>query len=198
MVRKTKITMGKLYMSALNLGTSRLTLRPFETADLEGVHGFFSSPETMKYMLRGPYRLEETQAWIDQARERVRQVPVKDLELGALEKETSQLIGRGAIHLDDAGQEAMLGWIIHSAFGGRGYATELALALRDYAFQSLGVHRIYALCHPDNVPSWHIMEKIGMRKEGHFIEKRMRVEHGVTQWNDELEYAMLRSEWERL
>jgi RimJ/RimL family protein N-acetyltransferase len=73
-------------------------------------------------------------------------------------------------------------------------ATEMTRAMIDYAFDTIGVHRVSALCNPDNIASWKAMENCGMRREAHYRKKVRYVRHGVPSWEDELEYAILREE----
>ncbi len=45
-------------------------------------------------------------------------------------------------------------------------ATDAALLARDFAFDRLGVYRLWAVCDPDNLASRQVLRKIGMRVEG--------------------------------
>lgn len=112
-------------------------------------------------------------------------------------KENGQVIGRGTIHVDIGQDEAMVGWILHKEYWGRGFATEMAKALIQYCFETLQLHRVYVLWHPDNIGSWKVMEKCGMRKETHFKKRICRISQGSKMWNDEYEYAILESEWHK-
>jgi RimJ/RimL family protein N-acetyltransferase len=85
-----------------------------------------------------------------------------------------------------------IGWTIHPAYQRQGYATEAAAALLHYGFAEMKLHRIIATCQPENVASYRVMEKIGMRREGHFQQCIYR---GDDQWWDEYFYAMLAQEW---
>jgi RimJ/RimL family protein N-acetyltransferase len=61
--------------------------------------------------------------------------------------------------------EIEIGWILARRHWGQGYATEAALALRDLAFQELGISRLISLIHPLNRASVRVAEKIGERYE---------------------------------
>ena len=50
--------------------------------------------------------------------------------------------------------------------GGQGFASEAARLARDFAFDHLGAHRLWAVCDPANVSSAAVLRKIGMRTEG--------------------------------
>jgi RimJ/RimL family protein N-acetyltransferase len=84
-----------------------------------------------------------------------------------------------------------IGYALGIHYRGRGYATEAAGALMDYAFAELGLHRIQATTSADNPDSYKVMERLGMRREAHLREATLR--DGA--WVDELIYAILAREW---
>ncbi len=49
---------------------------------------------------------------------------------------------------------------------GKGYATEAARALLDYAGNELGVKEVFAFCKPHNAKSRGVMERLGMEYRG--------------------------------
>lgn len=60
-----------------------------------------------------------------------------------------------------------LGYVLNENYQHRGYGSDASKAAVEYMFKQ-GVHRIYAECAPQNIPSWKLMEKIGMQREAHF------------------------------
>lgn len=76
----------------------------------------------------------------------------------------------------------------------KGYASEAASAILKYGFEDLKLHRIVATCQPENIPSYRVMEKIGMRREGYF---KKCIPYGE-QWWDEYCYVILEEEWDNL
>ncbi|NLK96345.1 MAG: GNAT family N-acetyltransferase [Clostridiales bacterium] len=60
-----------------------------------------------------------------------------------------------------------LGYVLNENYQNKGYGSEASKAAIAYMF-SQGVHRIYAECAPQNIPSWKVMAKIGMEREAHF------------------------------
>ncbi|MCM3656143.1 GNAT family N-acetyltransferase [Agromyces mediolanus] len=115
-----------------------------------------------------------------------------------------EVVGTGSLWLSDAmgqshvpdgpwrGAEAGIGYLIDPARAGAGLATDLARALLGLAFEELGVHRVTAGCFADNVGSWRVMEKLGMRREQHGVRDSWHAELG---WIDGYTYAMLAEEW---
>ena len=88
--------------------------------------------------------------------------------------------------------EALLGYLVDPAYAGRGIATTVTAALLDRAFGELGLRRVTAGCFADNVASWRVMEKVGMRREQHAVADSWHAEHG---WLDGYTYAILADEW---
>jgi RimJ/RimL family protein N-acetyltransferase len=99
---------------------------------------------------------------------------------------------QGEVKEQAVGAGAEIGWSIDPAQGGQGYATEAAAELLRIAFEELGMHRVTALCFADNEPSWRLMERIGMRREGYFVKDSLHRDQG---WVDGLAYAILGEEW---
>lgn len=103
--------------------------------------------------------------------------------------------GMGQTHVEDGPwrrSEAGIGYILDPECAGRGYATLIGGALLDLAFTDLGVRRVTAGCFADNVASWRVMEKLGMRREQHGVKDSWHAELG---WIDGYTYAILAEEW---
>lgn len=73
----------------------------------------------------------------------------------------------------------------------RGYGLEAVRRLVAFLFDEIGVRKLVALCVAENEPSWRLLEKLGMRREGHLREYT----HLDGAWRDELVYGLLRREW---
>ena len=89
-----------------------------------------------------------------------------------------------------------IGYIINRRFQRNGYAAEALSAVIEDAFRC-GTHRIYAECDPQNVPSWKLLEKVGLRREAHFRQNIWfrRDENGEPIWKDTYVYALLKCEF---
>jgi len=83
------------------------------------------------------------------------------------EKATGEVIGDcGLTRKDiDGDEEVELVYVFARGAWGRGYATEAAAAIRDYAFDRLGLDRLVALIDPANTASEKVAVKIGMTHE---------------------------------
>jgi RimJ/RimL family protein N-acetyltransferase len=90
--------------------------------------------------------------------------------------------------------EGLLGYLVDPAYAGRGIGTAVAGAMLDAAFGELGLRRVTAGCFADNVGSWKVMEKLGMRREQHGRADSWHAELG---WVDGYTYGILAEEWRR-
>nr|MBQ4318035.1 GNAT family N-acetyltransferase [Clostridia bacterium] len=179
--------------------TERLILRDFEESDLDGVYEYCSSFEHLIYLPWGPLDYEQTKAKFQKVFEAYKSDDEKGRPHTAFAvalKDTGEFIGRCFI-LTSGSEKGELGWILINRYQGRGYGTELGNALLKFGFEKLGLHRIIAHCDADNIPSWKVMEKLGMRREGHYLETRPanKLLQGKQKYSDEYEYAMLDREW---
>ena len=83
-----------------------------------------------------------------------------------------------------------LGYVFARAFWHCGYAAESARALMQHAFTCEGAERIVAMCDPQNVASWRLMERLGMRRTQELKRNVFffRDENGEPIWHDTYVY----------
>ena len=62
--------------------------------------------------------------------------------------------------------EPELAWVVYQEFEGKGLAHEAVLAVRDYAYRTLGLARLMSLIAPENTRSIALAEKLGCVAEG--------------------------------
>jgi RimJ/RimL family protein N-acetyltransferase len=111
-----------------------------------------------------------------------------------VEHASKLLIGDIGIHFletDSENKQVEIGYTLDKEFRGNGYATEALTMIIDYLINSLSKHRIIASIDPLNVDSIKLVERLGFRKEAHFVESLFF--HG--KWVDDLVYALLAREW---
>jgi RimJ/RimL family protein N-acetyltransferase len=152
------------------LETDRLTLRKFSKNDFTAVHNYAGCAENVVYMIWGPNSEEQTSAFIDRAIALAEEIPCANYQYAAVTKNTGSLIG--ACNITVNGEEAEIGWILHRNYWKKGYGTEMGGELLRFGFEDLKLHRILAHCDAENVGSFKLMESIGMRREGLFVESR--------------------------
>jgi RimJ/RimL family protein N-acetyltransferase len=175
------------------LKTRRLLLRPFTTGDGPEVRRLAGDRAIADNTLNIPHPYEEGMAedWIATHRDDYRRGTGVVFAL-TLRSDGSLV---GAISLMDisAGHRAELGYWIGRPFWGRGYCTEAARAVLDYAFGELGLERVHASYFQGNESSGRVMRKLGMSYEGC---RRRHVRKGRRLIDLEL-YGILREDWTR-
>ena len=146
--------------------TPRLILRHFDVGDADAIRLLFADPEVMRY---GPG--VQTPQWADDwLRDWIeRRYAAWGFGMWAVvQRRSGAVIGYcGLSRFDNrcAAGEAELGFRLARAHWGRGYATEAARAVRDYAFATLALPRLIALIDPQNRASLRVAEKLDMRYE---------------------------------
>jgi len=180
-------------MLALPLQTERLVLRDFREGDWEAVHRYACDPQVVRYMKWGPNSEEETKAFVQRALSTQQEDPRRAFELAVTLKETGALIGACSLHVSrPEHRQGWIGYCFHRAYWGRGYGTEAASVLIALGFEQLGLHRIFATCDARNLASARVLEKAGMRREGHLRhDEWLRGE-----WRDTYLYAILEHQWD--
>ncbi|PKW25353.1 GNAT family N-acetyltransferase [Phycicoccus duodecadis] len=172
-----------------------LVLRPPVESDVDGVLRWRRRPEVTRWLLRTD---------VDEEAMRTRLRGERDPDdHSCVVLLAGEAVGMGYLEVADGmGQdggsahrraEGLLGWNLSPEVWGRGYGTAVARELLAVAFGELGLHRVTAGCFADNIASWKLMEKVGMRREQHGVQDSWHAELG---WVDGYTHALLRSEWE--
>jgi ribosomal-protein-alanine N-acetyltransferase len=146
----------------MQIETERLLLRRFNQDDLGDLASLYGDQVVMRYYPQ-TYNLEES-------RQRLNNI-ILSYETGAcgllatILKEDGKFVGRCGIlqqPIDDTPLPE-IGYMLHTAYCGRGLATEAARALRDYGFLELEYEAMYSLIRPINKPSQAVALRNGMR-----------------------------------
>lgn len=121
-----------------------------------------------------PFTIEQTRRWIERSK-----LSFETNGFGRFAvvlRESGKLIGDCGIMLSetDGVMENDLGYIIHSRYHRNGYGTEAAKVCLNYAFGKLRLTRLTANMEVNHTASVRVAEKIGMKKEKEFINKRNR------------------------
>jgi RimJ/RimL family protein N-acetyltransferase len=173
--------------------TQRLLLRLFTPRDLDALHSIFSRPDVTTYLDHGPLSLEATRDLLDRI---VGYTGIDEahgeLRLAVVLPDSGELIGDVSLWRTSAEHaQGEIGFVVHPDHQGRGYAFEGMSELLRIGFEEAAFHRIVGRCEALNNASAGLMERLGMRREGHFRENAWIKEA----WSSELVYAMLASEW---
>ena len=176
----------------MQLTTERLVLRELEEDDWPAVLAYQSDPRYLRYYAWEGRTEEDVREFVRMLAGLKREEPRTKFQFAITLRADGRLIGNAGVRKrSPKAREADIGYELDPRHWGRGYATEAARAVLWFGFEELGVHRIWANCVADNVGSAHVLEKLGMRREGHLREK----EYYKGRWWDTLLYAILKDEW---
>jgi RimJ/RimL family protein N-acetyltransferase len=175
------------------LETERLMLRPFEEGDLDAFYAMQSDVESARWLYNEPRTLDQTRELLERKIASDQFFGEHDwLCAAVIARETGQLVGDMSLQWASTEHKTgEIGFIFHPDHQGRGYATEAARAFLALAFSRLDLHRVIGRTEARNTASARVLEKLGMRREAHFLEN----EWVKGEWQSELVYAMLEHEW---
>lgn len=171
--------------------TDRLLIRRFTEDDWPDIYEYLSDPQVVKYEPYLPLNESECETL-------ARHHSGSEAFWAICLADGSKLIGH--VYLEEKNQRCWeLGYVFNPAYHCMGYATEAVLELMEYAFAECGAHRIFARCNPENATSWQLLERVGMRREGHLIKDYYFniSKFGQPLWQDTYIYALLEEEWGR-
>ena len=176
------------------LETERLILRRFEARDLEPFLAYRQDRDVAWFQGWSlDFTRQDAEAFIEE------QSRVEPGALGtgaqiAIErKATGALVGDLFLWTpENQPKQAKIGYTLARGAWGEGLATEAVLGLLGWVFGTLGKHRVTAQTDTENERSIALLERVGMRREGHLRESWFHRER----WTDEYVYALLVHEWD--
>lgn len=185
----------KFELPDLPLETERLELRDYVAQDWAAVHRYNRSEAFCRYLPIAPQTPDTTKAFLEQALHQQRQTPRLEYSLAVIDKALGKPIGGVRIGIKEgADRVASIGYAFDPEYWGRGCATEAVGRIVVLGFEHFGLHRVFALCDPENTGSIGVLEKLGMRREGH-LRKQMLIRG---EWRDSLLYAIIEEEYASL
>ncbi len=151
-------------MPRTRIETERLLLRNTEAGDIPALVSMWIDPAVTRFM-GGPRDAK----WLEDnfAQDANDPDPLLYDQWPVIDKSSGEVIGYcGLLDKEVDGQpEVELVYVLAPSAWGKGYATEMALALRDHATRKLGLRRLIALIEPGNEPSARVAERVGFRPE---------------------------------
>ena len=173
------------------LETERLVLRQFREEDLEAFLAYRNEPQVAKYQGWDiPYPREKALEFIEEMKAKSHTVTDDWFQAAIALNVSGEAIGDCAFCIKSEENLAVIGYSLASAHWGHGYATEALRRLLGYLFEERGVHRVIADTDAENVASWKTLERLGFRREAHFVESLWFKGN----WASEYHYAMLERE----
>ena len=173
----------------ITIHTERLLVRNFTGDDYEDLYEYLSDSETYRFEPGEPISIETA---IKLCNERSKSNAFLAVQLD------NKVIGH--VYFDQTDPKELMTWeagyIFNRKYHGKGYATESLKSIIDYGFKHFNIHRIVAHCSPDNAPSWKLLERVKMKREG-LLRKNIffrKNSSGEPMWLDTYEYGLLESD----
>lgn len=146
------------------LETKRLLIREFNSQDLQDLASILGDPQVMEFSLKGPLTIKQTKDFFQ--KKILKNYSQYGFGLWAIvRKDDERLIGFTGIitqHIDN--EDVMeIGYRILPQDWGQGFATEASLAVKEYAFNHLGLDHLISIIDPRNIRSAHVAKKLGMK-----------------------------------
>jgi len=175
------------------LRSARLVLRPYSAADFDDFSAIHSYPDVTRYLYWEPRGAAQVREVFDQ---KVSESRLDDdgqrISLAVVWPQIDRVIGEVHLHwLSRVHRQGEIGFVFHPDHHGKGFATEAAELALALGFDDLGLHRIIGRLDARNIGSARVLEKLGMRREAHFVHDEIF----KGEWADQLVYAILDEEW---
>ncbi len=171
--------------------TQRLVLRNFQAADARDLFSYLHDPRPSCFLSQRLENLDVAEA------EAIKRGSYVDY-IAFYSIEHRRMIGDLFAIADQEGDTLSVGWNFNSDYAGRGYAYEAARAMIRWLFDEQQIRRLYAYVEDNNLASQRLCEKLGMRREGLFLEfiSFTKDETGHPLYENTMQYALLRREWQ--
>lgn len=142
--------------------TERLLIREMQQSDHEALCRIMCDEEVMQAAYEQAFSPAEVQSWLNRQFKRY-----QDFGFGlwaVVLKETGEMIGQCGLTMQSWRDEKILelGYLFQKAHWHQGYATEAAIACRDYAFATLRADRVSSIIRDTHTASRRVAERNGM------------------------------------
>jgi len=154
--------------------TERLRLRPYRPDDAEALYAVFADPYARRFYPRMSER-EKIDDWIAWNLQHYEEF---GFGLWAAEpRHDPRLIGDcGLTYQEVEGEQRLeIGYHIHAAERGRGYATEAALAVLNYAQRTLGAEFVCSIVDPANAASRAVAGRVHEHRRDYLSSGKRRL-----------------------
>ena len=177
----------------MEIKTERLILRPVCIGDEKEIHEYAGDKEiTMMFWLPNE-TFEETADFVKKGAAEWNSEDQTSFDFVILMD--GKIIGGCDCDLGHSPDRSYVtvGWIINKAYRNQGYASEAASAMLDFAFNNIGIDKVYAQCDNKNPASFKVMLNIGMKC---INDKVTRNYHRRGETSGEYTCLITREEWE--
>ena len=186
-------------MQFIEFESERLIYRKFKSEDLPAFADWRGNLENNKYRISEPRSETVTLDYMSFLIAKANEEDCTYFGFATELKENNALIGAAFLYnlpeSIDSPNSPEVGWEVHRDYWRQGYGTEMGETMLKLGFDMLGLRRITTCCNARNIGSYRIMEKIGMRREAHFIKAQRGNSALNYEWCDRFQYSILQDEW---
>jgi ribosomal-protein-alanine N-acetyltransferase len=155
----------------MHIVTDRLVLRDFVIDDWPAVLAYQCDPRYLRFSPWTNRTEAQVRDFVEMFMQQQVERPRRKFQFAITFPNDDRVIGNCGIRRKPENDwEADIGYELAPEYWSRGYATEAALAIVNFGFQTLKLHRISAWCIADNTASARVLEKAGLRLEGRLRE----------------------------
>lgn len=170
---------------------ARIVLRDLRPEDLDSLAAYRSDPVVAQYQgWSPPFTAKDAQSLYASVVSTPFDTPGTWYQLAVAERESDTLLGDIGLHFLDTDQ-VEIGFTLARERHGQGWMREALILVLGHLFFELSKHRVIATTDARNVSAQHLLDALGFRLEGRFVENVFF--KGA--WGDELQFACLAREW---
>lgn len=171
----------------------KVRIRAVEQTDLDEIMKWVNDPEVIDNLLmRYPVSRHLEEKWLEKA------LDTSDMRNKAFSIETKDGVYLGGIGLHKINWEnrnAEVGIVIgKKEYWGKGYGTDAMLAILEFAFNHMNLHRVYLEVYDFNTRGIKSYEKCGFKKEGALCDDRF----SRGKYHDTIIMGILKEEFEKI
>ncbi|MBX2931339.1 MAG: GNAT family N-acetyltransferase [Chitinophagaceae bacterium] len=182
-------------MEILKIQTTRLFIRHLTLLDLSDFHSYRSDADVTKFQGFDIMTIEQCEDFIKKNSTKYFGNAGEWVQYGIESKEKGKLIGDCAIKLQQNDTRiAEIGITISPSEQRKGFAKEVLNGILNFLFETKNIHRVVEIVDAKNIASIKLLNSIGFKQEGHFIENIFF----KGKWGSEFQFAMLKREWLQL
>jgi RimJ/RimL family protein N-acetyltransferase len=166
-----------------------ITIRQFEKSDLQTFASYRAIPEVAQYQSWSDYTYDDAIKLYDSMQGHTLGEVGQWFQLAIADKQSHKLLGDLAIHFIDD-QQVEVGFTLAPENQGKGIGSKSLSAFIDHLFNTMNKYRIIATTDCDNHAAYKLLERVGFRREAHFVNNIFF----KGQWGSEYQYALLKSD----
>jgi RimJ/RimL family protein N-acetyltransferase len=183
---------GPIISEGLPIVVDELTLRRVTYDDCADLFEIYSNQDIVRYELFPPWTFKETERYVRSQLKIHTADPGVPIVLVAEHRSEGKVIGDCSLTINSVeDRQGDISFSLNSKLTDREFATKMLNAALGFGFSSLALHRIATSIDVRDERAWHLMERIGMRREGHMTHATFV----DGEWVDYYLYAILEDEW---